>query len=158
MSHRKASHVRKLGLRGATISRHAYLAPHLYRLTTNGALIHLLGARSTRTPVETGSGTVRFDVGKTHDARGVSADGRFGCIVATSDTASVFECTHRRGRVSFHSGDAYRRFHLWRQGHIVRLANAHQCWCVPLGASVLILLRGLTFWLLRRRSLLFFRQ
>ena len=56
-----------------------------------GALIHLLGARSTCTLVETGSGTVQLHVGKAHDARSVSADGRFGCVVATGDAASVFE-------------------------------------------------------------------
>ena len=57
--------------------------------------------------METGNGNVRLDVGKAHDASGVSADGRFWCVVATSDTASVFECTRRQGRVSFSTEDAY---------------------------------------------------
>ena len=30
--------------------------------------------------METGNGNVRLDVGKAHDASGVSADGRFGCL------------------------------------------------------------------------------
>ena len=37
--------------------------------------------------METGNGNVRLDVGKAHDASGVSADGRFWCVVATSEAS-----------------------------------------------------------------------
>ena len=68
----------------------ADFAPHLHRLTTNGALIHHLGVRSTRTLVETGSSTVRLDVDETLNARGVSHISHMSSKVAPSGSKNAF--------------------------------------------------------------------